>query len=93
MLRTLRDSRVRGGAGFRPERSTHHSLCGAYAPSIAARGGRVVVIIGPIKWSGQQVNYGSGKDVSDDTTADAGEPLEIHWFGASYVDLPVRRRR
>jgi hypothetical protein len=56
-----------------------------------ARGSRVVVIMDPIKWSGQRINYGSGKDVSDETIADAGEPLEIHWFGASYIDLPVRR--
>ena len=32
-----------------------------------------------------------GKDVSDETIADAKEPLEIRWFADSYVDLPVRR--
>jgi len=31
----------------------------------------------------------SGKDVSDETVADAGEPLEIRWYRDSYIDLPV----
>ncbi|HEV2672498.1 MAG TPA: hypothetical protein VGU74_15500 [Gemmatimonadales bacterium] len=52
---------------------------------------RIVLVIGPIKGPGQQINYGSGKDVIDETVQDAGEPMEIRWFGASYVELPVRR--
>jgi hypothetical protein len=58
-----------------------------------ARGSRIVAVIGPIKWSGQQINYGSGKDVSNESIADAGAPMEIRWFGASYLDIPVRRFR
>jgi predicted acyl esterase len=54
-------------------------------------GSRIVLMIGPIKWPGQQINYGSGKDVNDETVQDAGAPLEIRWFGGSYVELPVRR--
>jgi len=56
-----------------------------------ARGSRIVAVIGPIKWPGQQINLGSGKDVNDESVADAGEPLEIRWFGASYIDVPVKR--
>ena len=52
---------------------------------------RIVAVIGPIKWPGQQINYGSGKDVSDETIADAGSPLEIRWFTNSFIDLPIRR--
>ena len=55
------------------------------------RGSRIVLVIGPIKWPGQQINYGSGKDVNEETVQDAGAPLEIRWFGASYVELPVKR--
>jgi hypothetical protein len=55
-----------------------------------ARGSRIVVVIGPIKWPGQQINYGSGKEVNDETVADAGEPLEIRFLAGSYVELPVR---
>jgi len=57
-----------------------------------AKGSRLVVVIGPIKGPGQQINYGSGKEVNDETVADAGEPLEIRMLGASYIALPVRRR-
>jgi putative CocE/NonD family hydrolase len=56
-----------------------------------ARGSRIVAVIGPIKGPGQQINYGSGKDVSDESVADAGDPMEIRWLGSSYLTLPVRR--
>jgi putative CocE/NonD family hydrolase len=55
------------------------------------RGSRLVVVIGPPKWPGQQINYGSGKDVNDETIADAGPPLEMRLFATSHIDLPVRR--
>jgi predicted acyl esterase len=55
-----------------------------------ARGSRIVMVIGPIKWPGQQINYGSGREVNDETLADAGEPLEIRFLAGSYVELPVR---
>ena len=55
-----------------------------------ARGSRIVAVIGPIKGPGQQINYGSGKDVSDETVADAGEPMEIRWLRGSYLELPIR---
>ena len=52
-------------------------------------GSRLVAVLSIIKGSGRQINYGTGKDVSDETVADAGEPLEIRWYGDSYIDLPV----
>jgi uncharacterized protein len=51
---------------------------------------RIVALVGPIKAPTLQINLGSGKDVSDETIADAGTPLEIRWFGGSFIDLPVR---
>ncbi|HEX8172090.1 MAG TPA: CocE/NonD family hydrolase [Thermoanaerobaculia bacterium] len=54
-----------------------------------AAGSRVVMIVSAIKNFGQQINYGSGKDVSEETIADAGKPLEIRWLGGSYIDLPA----
>jgi predicted acyl esterase len=56
-----------------------------------APGSRVVLVIGPIKGPGQQINYGSGKEVNDETIADAGQPLQIRLLSGSYVQLPVRR--
>lgn len=55
-----------------------------------AAGSRIVVTLGVIKQPDRQLNLGSGKEPSDETLADAGEPLEIQWRGNSYLDLPVR---
>ena len=54
-------------------------------------GSRIVAVVQVIKESGRQINYGSGKDVSDETIADAGEPLRIEWLAGSYVEVPLRR--
>jgi putative CocE/NonD family hydrolase len=67
---------------FRSIRLMSHR-CGA--------GSRLVMVLQIVKGSGQQINYGTGKDVNDETIAGAGRPLRIRWFGDSYVELPVRR--
>ncbi len=54
-------------------------------------GSRIVLVLSVIKSPERQINYGSGKDVSDETMADAKTPLQIKWYGNSYVDLPVWR--
>lgn len=54
-------------------------------------GSRVVAVLSVIKEPGRQINYGTGKDVSDETIADAKEPLQIKWFDDSYIVLPVGR--
>ncbi|WP_228443207.1 hypothetical protein [Chryseobacterium nematophagum] len=36
-----------------------------------------------------QINYGTGKDVSDETILDAKELLEIKFYNDSYIDVPV----
>ena len=54
-------------------------------------GSRVVAVLSVIKEPGRQINYGTGKDVSDETIQDAGDPLQIQWYGDSYLDLPVSR--
>lgn len=55
----------------------------------AAPGSRLVVVLSVIKEPGRQINYGTGKDVSDETSADAREPLTIEWLGGSFIDMPV----
>jgi putative CocE/NonD family hydrolase len=55
------------------------------------RGSRIVAVIGVLKSPQQQINYGSGKPVNDETIADAGAPLEIRLSSRSYLDIPVRR--
>ena len=53
-------------------------------------GSRLVVLLNIIKQPDLQINYGTGKDVGEETIADAGQPLQIKWFGGSYIDVPVR---
>jgi uncharacterized protein len=61
------------------------------ASHLCRAGSRIVVVLGVNKGPGQQINYGSGKDVSDETLADAGEPLMIRWSNRSWLELPLRR--
>lgn len=53
-------------------------------------GSRIAAVLRVIKEPGRQINYGTGKDVSAETIADAREPLQIRWFTGSYVALPIR---
>jgi hypothetical protein len=36
-----------------------------------------------------ELNYGSGKTITTETITDAKEPLVIHWFNDSFVEIPV----
>jgi hypothetical protein len=56
-----------------------------------APGSRLVVVLSVIKEPLRQINYGTGKDVSDEARSDAGEPLTIEWLGGSFIDMPVGR--
>lgn len=56
-------------------------------------GSRLVVVVSVNKQPGLQVDYGTGKDVSDETIADAKNPLQIQWFNDSYIDIPVPNPR
>jgi putative CocE/NonD family hydrolase len=52
-------------------------------------GSRLVLVLSVVKQPNAQINYGTGKDVSDETIADAGEPLKVQWLGDSFVEIPV----
>jgi putative CocE/NonD family hydrolase len=54
-----------------------------------SKGSRLVITVGVSKSPDWQINYGTGKDVSDETIADAKEPLELKWFGDSFIKVPV----
>lgn len=54
-------------------------------------GSRLLVLFDASKNPSAQVNYGTGKDVSDESIADAKEPLRIELHNDSYVDVPVDR--
>ena len=53
-------------------------------------GSRIVALIGVPKTPQVQINYGTGRDVSTESIADAGEPLQIHWLAGSYLELGMR---
>lgn len=53
------------------------------------KGSKFLLLVGVNNNPNWQINYGSGKDVSDETVKDAGEPLEIKWYNESYVEIPV----
>ncbi|WP_343638743.1 CocE/NonD family hydrolase [Chryseobacterium sp.] len=53
------------------------------------KGSKLLLLVGVNKSPNWQINYGSGKDVSDETVKDSGEPMEIKWYNDSYVEIPV----
>ncbi|MEP6621720.1 MAG: CocE/NonD family hydrolase [bacterium] len=54
-----------------------------------AKGSRLVVVVNINKSSRAPINYGTGKNVADETIADGKVPLLIKWHASSYVKIPV----
>lgn len=54
------------------------------------KGSRLVIVLNVNKNSGAQVNMGTGKDVSEETIEDAGEPLEVKWYSDSQINIPLK---
>ena len=66
----------------------------ARTPLISRRlstGSRLLVLLTANKNSFAQVNYGTGRDVSDESIADAKEPMQVRWYNDSYVTVPIER--
>jgi predicted acyl esterase len=77
---------------LKPGRREHFAFqSGRFTSRSVQAGSRLVVVLGILKQPWEQINYGTGKDVSDETIADAREPLEVRWLRESYVRLPTRR--
>lgn len=55
------------------------------------KGSRIVIVLGVNKNPNWQINYGTGKDVSDETINDAAIPLRIKWYNNSCVKIPILR--
>jgi putative CocE/NonD family hydrolase len=53
------------------------------------QGSRLVVVLSVIKEPERQINYGTGRDVSDESIKDATAPLEIKWYSESYIEVPI----
>ncbi len=64
---------------------------GRLTSRLLAKGSRIVFVVGVPRQPRMQLNYGTGRDVSLESKADAGAPLRITWSGGSFVTLPVWR--
>ena len=62
---------------------------GRMTAKIIGKGSRLVMVLDVNKNHNFQVNLGTGKDVSEETIADAGEPLSIKWFSDSKINIPI----
>ncbi len=72
------------------ERTNIPIINGRMSAKLIERGSRIAMVLDVNKNVDAQVNMGTGKDVSEETIADAGEPLEIKWFNDSQINLPLK---
>lgn len=56
-----------------------------------SKGSRLLVALTINRSPYYQINYGTGKDVSTESIADAKEPLVVQWLGESTVTIPISR--
>ena len=54
-------------------------------------GSRLAMSIGINQRADQQVNYGGGDDVSEESIEDAGAPVRIRWHEGSFIEIPTQR--
>jgi len=54
-----------------------------------SKGSRLLVVLNVNKNPYAQINYGTGKDVSDESIEDAKTPLQIKWQNDSFVKIPL----
>jgi uncharacterized protein len=54
-------------------------------------GSQLVLVLGINKRPDQEINYGTGSDVSEESIAEGKIPLRIRWYPDSYIEVPVRR--
>ncbi|MGD8808023.1 MAG: CocE/NonD family hydrolase C-terminal non-catalytic domain-containing protein [Gammaproteobacteria bacterium] len=54
-------------------------------------GSRIVLVVNVNKNAFEEINYGSGGAVSEESVSDADVPLEVRWHADSYIELPIWR--
>jgi predicted acyl esterase len=55
------------------------------------KGSRIIALVGVNNHPQWQINYGTGKDVSDESISDAKEPLIVKWFNHSMLKIPISK--
>jgi predicted acyl esterase len=89
-----------GRASYAKDMSTRKLLTPGHVESIPfdktrmvsrrlSKGSRLLVTLNINKNPFAQINYGTGKDVSDEDINDAKTPLQIKWHNDSYVKIPI----
>ena len=53
------------------------------------KGSKLVILLNINKHPFEIINYGTGKDVNDETIKDTNEPLQIKWYSDSFIKIPV----
>lgn len=56
-----------------------------------AAGSRLLVKVDVLKDAMHQVNHGTGRDVSKESAADSGAPLQVDWHSDSVLTIPLRQ--
>lgn len=75
---------------LKPNAKESFSLINNYMTSKQLqKGSQIVIVLGVLKNANWQINYGTGKDVSDESIQDAAIPLEVKWYGDSHFVVPV----
>jgi putative CocE/NonD family hydrolase len=54
-------------------------------------GSRLGIALGINKRADQQINYGAGDDVSEESVDDAGAPIRVRWHEGSFIEIPSGR--
>ncbi len=54
-------------------------------------GSRLVLLLEVLKRPDRQINYGGGGEVSGETLEYVLHHIKLHWYGGSYIELPVRK--
>ncbi|HEY2781735.1 MAG TPA: CocE/NonD family hydrolase [Steroidobacteraceae bacterium] len=54
-------------------------------------GSRLALVLSIAKRPDREINYGTGGDVSEESIADGKIPVEIQWYGDSYIDIPIKK--
>jgi putative CocE/NonD family hydrolase len=58
-----------------------------------SKGSRLLVTINVNKNPFSQLNYGTGKEVSDEAIEDGKEPLKVKWYNDSFVKIPIWKQK
>ena len=54
-----------------------------------SKGSRLVIVLNVNKHPYEEINYGTGNNVHDETIADAKGPLRVRWYDESFIKVPV----